>query len=431
MVKNRALVLSLWGIALMCLEPDSAFAAPDQAPDTKDSVRRVCVFDFADRSDGKSQGAYGPMFADSIAVELEQAGYQVVEPAKVRAARESEGIGDDRDKAVALAGELGADVLVTGSYRVEDGRIYTAVTAWDLFSTRPAVATIERGDAGTAVFDSIDQIARTLAERARTSLRPLTPAELVIRSERVKVVNRVEERSVELGKTVDLVLTSSDEGADIAIGGEPAGKIVEGKLSISAKEGTPLAVVIRGRGLRERIQVIPKVEAGKTYRLDPAYREARFEFGPTWESQLPLGVGFAARFDLIPDEQALELKGGASFTRAKIMTAGQWASKDNVPYLSYMVSIATIPFQPVTNFLRVGVTLGAGQDFLFARDGADPLSAIALGLGLSLQMPFPRYVVEASASLRGAFFSQIDAFPAYLYEPFGIFSFDLTFRRKI
>jgi hypothetical protein len=397
----------------------------------RDSERRVCVYDFTNYTDQADEGAsaagtYSPLIADTLAMELERAGYLVVGESSVREARRSMAPDPEGNVAkasrqdpqigpgvadFALAASLGADVLVTGSYRLEGGRLYAVAMAWDLFSSRLAVSLIEQGEAGTAVFETIDEIARLVAEKARSSLRPLTPAELVIRSERVKVETRVIEKQVELGKVIDITLRSPDEGAEVWIGDDPAGRIAKGSLIVRAKAGAALAVSLRGKGLRDSTQDFLVEEGKQSYELQPCYRVTEFELGMVYSTVMPLGLSASYRLHNIPDVLWSEFQFGAGTGTVYTMVPYQGPSTGTGPtppptdvttpgalLLRQSLSVGWYPFQEPASLIRFGIVGSIGNIVSLAPGVfGDELS---FGLGFMVAYNAPRWTGDISARIQ-------------------------------
>jgi TolB-like protein len=394
-----------------------------QAQAVPDSERRVSVYDFTNYTEQTDEGAsaagtYSSLIADSLTMELERAGYLVVVPERAREARRTlsatSPAGTQPGSRAAdseMAASLGADVLVTGSYRLEDGMLFVTATAWDLFSSRSAASLFERGEAGTAVFETIDEIARKVAEKARSSLRPLTPAELVIRSERVKVENRVVEKVVELGTSIDITLRSPDEGAEVWLGDSLAGRIDKGQLVVSAKVGTPLAVRLRGKGLRESAQDFLVTEGKTVYQLRTCYRMTTFEMGPVWSVMVPLGASASLRYFAAPDALFAELQAGVGTA-----TATSWKSKTRVLpgggtstapvktdlgsslILGQQFNAGWYPLQDPTAPLRLAALVGIGHNWIGAvSDSGDEWLG---SLGVALEYNDPRWAAGLTGRLQ-------------------------------
>ncbi|MEI6875736.1 MAG: hypothetical protein WCL50_11490 [Spirochaetota bacterium] len=367
--------------------------------------RRICVLDFTNYSE-EGGAAYATAIADSLAIELERAGYLVVPTVESRAALGAV-VGPQTQASVfALASGLGADVAVTGAYRVEGDLIFVLATAWDLFSSRPAVSLLERGEAGPAVFDTIDGVSGAVAGRARSSLRSLTPAELVIRNERVKLVTRVVEKHVELGVPIDVTLRSPDEGAEVWLGDRLAGKIEKGLLVVSAKVGAPLAVRILGKDLRESEQNFIVDGSKPVHDLQACYRATKFEVGLAYNSLFPQGISLSYRNHYLSDVLFADLEIGAAtgMTIRSIVSylpSGGYKTADTpgASAFSQIISLVWRPFQAPTQLLKIEILASLGNA-LFIGEGAFGDGPF-LAAGVGAELDFPRWTLGLSAKAGG------------------------------
>jgi hypothetical protein len=358
------------------------------APGLIAQARTVAVLDFLPLTPGANP-ALAPLFSDSIALELGRAGYRVVDKATVRAAqaqwsdpRQSQ---LKRADVLALAKSLGADAVVAGYYGVE-GKVLTAGTrAYDVLSGRLALASVEEGESGLAVFSTIDAIAAAVAAKVRERLPDLSPTEVVVRKEEITVETVVVETFVEKGQRGAITVTSDLEGAEVWSGQRLLGTTHGGRLEVQAKVGATLALVERMPGWYEATTVLSDPQEGQSYALNPLYRQGSWEASAAFLPQVPFGLLAGGSWHLIPDTLTIEADLGA------------WALTGEFPPTAttrafgfYRSDLEVLyRFFPVNSPLRAGLGIGAfghafqpGQAFLWA-----------LGLGPVVQLEYnaPRW----------------------------------------
>lgn len=260
--------------------------------------RHVMVLYFVPLSGASA--SYSALCADTIAIELERLGYLVMPAQQTREAFRGDAL--DNNAVYQAAVSLGMDVAVIGFYVVEGSQIRIGVRALDIVAGGAvAVAASESGPAGIEVFETIDAISARIAKRVREALKPIPKAAVTVEREEIRVETTVVEEVVELGTPVTFRLSSADDGAVVAVAGQPFGQIADGFVDLPGKDGEDLIVTIGKEGYHEQELTLPvraSKPSGKAPRLRRVSdREIAFTFG----MDRPLGLDAGARFWLVPE----------------------------------------------------------------------------------------------------------------------------------
>ncbi|MCX7024960.1 MAG: hypothetical protein NT080_10110 [Spirochaetes bacterium] len=298
----------------------ASFAASVPAQD--EGKRFALIPGFVDLStEVLGSGAFSGVLARSISLELERAGYGIVR---------GDGAETERDDmlsaeaAMRRAAGSGADIAIIGFYAIEGDEIVVGLRAYDVLSDRAAIGLVERGEGGVGIFDTIDRVAALVAARARETLKPLGPAEIVVRSQKVRVVKRVVDDPSGRGAAVLVAVRSPDEGAGVWAGPRELGTVRDGSCAIEAKAGTQLSVTLKLADHYDRKLTIDIVPEMTELRFPALARIRRFDAFASWCGDLPLGIEAGARWYPVPDRIFL----GASVTAA-------WLSPED-PYARLM-----------------------------------------------------------------------------------------------
>lgn len=214
--------------------------------------RTVLVLNFVNFSENKTNANLSKVFADSLAIALEEADFLVVSQDLVKKRLEELKLGDadllSLDSMRSLALEFKADVLLVGFYTVDGKVLYTGVRAYDLFADRLAFANIANGEAGLAVFDTVDSIALSAASAIRDKLPPLAASEVTELQEKVIRVASIENSGVEIGEVIPITIYSENEDAEVFNGKQLLGRITKGFLIDKGKANTSLNLTLKKKG---------------------------------------------------------------------------------------------------------------------------------------------------------------------------------------
>ncbi|MBN1835892.1 MAG: hypothetical protein JW820_08575, partial [Spirochaetales bacterium] len=119
----------------------------------------ACVFVIADLSDSSEHAQFQEIIRAQLELELGAAGFEVIEAKRWQAARDELGY-SDRDltagtKAVAVGEELGAQIVVTGFYRIEEERIVLELKAYDVLQRAFITGVIRTGTVDLSMYTLI------------------------------------------------------------------------------------------------------------------------------------------------------------------------------------------------------------------------------------------------------------------------------------
>lgn len=173
--------------------------------------RKVLILDFVNKNKADQVNSYlvetipdamiDPLHATkSFEIQKRDAGKKIVLMKNVKA--------DDlatEEVAISIAHELGADVVVIGSYLVNNNEMFFQARAIEVESGRLAVSKSQRGAIGSNMFGLIDKLAKDMATDMKSELPPIPQGkEFIVVGKTVTIsvldleANGVEER---LGKT--------------------------------------------------------------------------------------------------------------------------------------------------------------------------------------------------------------------------------------
>ncbi len=270
-------------VGLCLLLAAAACAAAQQQPG---AGRTAVVLTAANLSPGGAEEQYGRILAEALNVEASNAGLRVVEPALWEQARARLGIpaGDlvFGPKAVAVARALGADLAITGSYRIEDNRIVLEVRLYDAKDDRLIASAVRSGRTGLAVTILVNDAVVDALSLVEPAAGPVPP----------ELASRVH----------DLTLRSVDEGAEVLIGGRPIATVAQGRAVLpTATGGLRLTVETRKPGFQPRSQKIRVAPGAGETALGPMWPETRWAAEAVYTTGQIVGLGLGVRYYLEPD----------------------------------------------------------------------------------------------------------------------------------
>lgn len=283
------------------------------------------------------------IMAFELTAELEKQGFSVLPeprgPSRKQGSRLSRPL--QGPAAVQMAGQLNADVAITGSVRIEGSDIILRVQAYNVSAGGEIFDIEERASKDIGIYNQVNSLAKNMITELSNWLQsPSTyvatsrsgglvlegeprrqqPPERAIQGGEgpVEVLPPAEGSLLDLGaKTTGEVsepasareqpeilvtLLSEDEGAEIYIGqGQLAGTIGRGKLVIGVPAGGTLEVEKRKNGYHPDREDFQLADQPVEIPLSPLRKIIRFGFELFYTSSQFLGFGAGFRWYVIPD----------------------------------------------------------------------------------------------------------------------------------
>lgn len=290
-------------------------AAAEEAVETF-IERTIFIFDPVDMSDpSEAIEPYSLHISDTLSLTLENSGYTVIQNQEIRRFARDEYDNNaeltSKDKILELAAALGADVAVNGMYWIEDGNIYIGIRAYDIFTGLVATAVTKAGRAGPEFYNTVEEAANIVAEKARENLQPLPESVITVQREKIKVERKIVEEIVSIGEEVTVIFSSADEGAELYLGGEQyIGTIEDGELEYSSKTDSTLSIVIRKENYHDHRQEFNLGSSEERITLQKLYRKSDWDFGLQVYSNEPYGAAGVFRRHIIADRVLFHMEGG-------------------------------------------------------------------------------------------------------------------------
>ena len=302
----------------------------------------ACVFPIVDLSESEDNARFQEIIRRQLELELVNAGFQVLDPARRNTALEALGY-RDRDltegtKAIAAGDALGAHIVFTGFYRVEGQRIVLALKAYDVLQQAFVTGVMRTGTVDLSVYTLIDAVVGRMVPEIR--LLSLDPAAL------------------EADPVREITLYSPDEGMDVYLAGQQfAGRISEGALTLPyfpLAVGSTIQIEKRKDGYytsREEIRIqTARVEAT----LRPLTRRTRWATELSWTTKQLLGFGLAQRWYPVTDVLFLAAE-NYFYLQHNFSEGGRPVLHDDLRLL-----VGGYPFSDVEARFRVGLSTGLG-----------------------------------------------------------------------
>ena len=248
----------------------------------------VCVFLSVDLSEAEASEEYQSIIADACETELRNAGHTVIARDKWQDIQQSKRLLTEElvigSVAIETAGEAGADLALTGLYRVESGRLLLDIKCYSVEQKRLLAAAITSGAAGLTVFNLInDAMLNILSYLEKSSSIP--PSLFIVPSDNLR----------------EFILSSPDEGAEVLLAGKhPAGEISEGRISIYTAPDTDLHVTTSKPGYHPREETFRLGE--EPNELKPLMKESVWGSEVLYSAGQTAGLGFGLRYYLLPDQ---------------------------------------------------------------------------------------------------------------------------------
>jgi hypothetical protein len=303
----------------------------------------VCVFVIADLSDSRDNLEFQYVIRSQLELELSEAGFQVIEGSSWEPVRDRLGY-TDRDltegtNAVKTGDAVGAQIVVTGFYRVENDRIVLELKAYDVLQRAFITGVLRTGTVDLSMYTLIDTaVARMLPEiRLLASERP--PED----------VQQVKE----------ITLFSQDEGAEVYIAGEQlVGRIQQGVLTLPyfpLAVGSTIRIEKRKAGYytsSEDLEITaPRVEVT----LRPLARRTRWATELTWSTKQLVGFGLAQRWYPVTDILFLAAE-HYFYLQTNFAKGGSVAFHNDLELL-----VGGYPFSRVDARFRIALSTGFGM----------------------------------------------------------------------
>lgn len=277
---------------------DSVTKAKDLSPDL--TKRTVLVLNFVNFSENKTNANLSKVFADSLAIALEESDFLVVPQDGVKKRLEELKLVDadllSLDSLRSIALEFKADVLLVGFYTVDGKVLYTGVRAYDLFADRLAFANIANGEAGLAVFDTVDSIALSAAAAIRDKLPPLAASEVTELQEKVIRVATIENSGIEIGEVIPITIYSKSEDAEVYSGKILLGRITGGKLIDKGKANTSLNLTVKKKGYFDLTQSFYITKENSNCTFGTMAKNSMFDFSLSFFPHFLPGVMTEVRY---------------------------------------------------------------------------------------------------------------------------------------
>jgi hypothetical protein len=347
---------------------------------SSDDARNVCIFDLVNATEGEDReinAEVGALFADTLAIELELKGYNVLENQNVREEREKRGLSEsdimEKEKVLAFAKDLDADIAVTGFFRVSNNEVLTGIKVYDVPSGQIASALTEKGPAGLQIFDEIEGIALTVSSRIREALDPYASRTQVLEKEKIIKDTTYEEVIVELGTPAKVTILSPDEGAKVYLGSGDdhyLGAIADGKLEIQTKVDKKLVVRLEMEGHHSRTITRTIKAEEEEIRAGRLWKSSRFDLGFSWTLMAPFGASGDFRFHIIPDYLYAYGRLGGYYIPAAYYIDTMFSERFTLWGRVNAGIGGYIPVPPPPFPFRLAIDIGLGGEFFYINESA-------------------------------------------------------------
>jgi hypothetical protein len=265
-------------------------AAPQEQGQTEEEKFDVCVFKFFDAAPQPESEKYSMIITDDLEVELKNIGLEIV--AKEVWQEEQKRLQLDDEalvtgmNAISVAEKVGADLAISGFYRIEGRKIMLQIKCYNVKQRRLIAGVLENGRLGISLYNLISNAVASMQPKVAAGLKP-------------------QRRAEELPDTriMEVELLSPDNGAEVYINGEElAGTIEAGSLRIYSVKSTRLHLEIRKEGFHTGRVVIPLEEKPRQrYELQPLKKRTRWASQIVYTSGQFLGFGLGMRYYFSPD----------------------------------------------------------------------------------------------------------------------------------
>lgn len=364
--------IAVIALLFMCLLGQAVFTQ-----DAKIDERVVCVMDLVDFSeDSTGYETIGGLFADALALELELADYTVIDNGKRRKAESQLEVDTaaliNKGPAFKFARTFGANVVITGFFRLEQTEVLFGIKAYDLSSGRMAFTETRSGTAGFEIFTVIEESAKEISEKVREALPPQGR-----------------------GVPAKLRILSPDDGAIIFLGGStPGGTIQDGRAVIDTKVDSDLIFTFAKPGYHSTHHEITITPDPGPYKVPPLMKKTQWDWSVFINPAEPIGLGGEFRWHFI--ENVL-FTGG---TTGLYYVPGAYNEEEfgnGLYHFRLGAGGGWYPFIPPTWNFRFALGMYLNSESFFLTSGAiAPVINLSLATELRLEYNFPLFSIYTS-----------------------------------
>ena len=284
-------------LTALCLCVAISISAQEAAAPA-DRAARVCIFDIQDIAPAGDTARYGDIITEALEAGLRNILQLDVIPEEAWRKLQGELELTQRSLvlaggAVTLAGAAGADLAVTGFYRVERDRILVEIKCYNVRQKRLIAGFLERGRPGLSIYNLVNE--------AVLAIQPAIEADAVSLRDLIRPSDP---------RLARVELLSDDEGAEVSYaGGKPAGRIVDGRMELTAARGRELVLEVRKKGFHPgRAAIAVADEPTQSHVLPPLVRATVWAAELSYTLGQMLGVGMGARYYPLPDRLFIGLR---------------------------------------------------------------------------------------------------------------------------
>jgi hypothetical protein len=232
-----------------------------------------------------------------------------------------------------------ADVVIGVFYLTADNQLFVQFVLYDPMVDTVLGGVLTRSRQGLTVFDSV----ATAVEDFRPVIERYLAGEYF-----------AEERT---GLVESILVEGGTEGAQIFFVDRLVGTVGGGELFVPFTQfeiGTRLRVQQVKEGYHDTEEIVPLETSQVTMSLLPLRRETRFDLGLRWSWGLAQGLGFGARYHIVPDTTFVALEHYRTFQPAPT------AKARDVQFYDSNISVGRYFFFPYRSLFRLSLSLGLG-----------------------------------------------------------------------
>jgi hypothetical protein len=301
------------------------------------------VFVVADLSDTAENARFQEVIRAQLELELREVGFQVIETDRWQKVRDALGY-SDRDltagtRAVEVGDALGAQIVVTGFYRIEGERIVLELKAYDVLQRAFITGVLRTGTVDLSMYTLLD----TAVARMVPEIRLLVAGPLPENVRQVK----------------EITFFSQDEGAEIYLAGEQlVGRVQQGVLTLPyfpLAVGSTIRIEKRREGYYTSTEDLEITEPRVEITLRPMTPKTRWATELTWATKQLLGFGLAQRWYPVTDILFLSLE-HYFYIQHDLTATGRAVLHNDLALL-----VGGYPFSKVDARFRVGLSTGLGM----------------------------------------------------------------------
>ncbi len=347
MRRNTPGVLLIF-IALALAAP-VGYGASDQV-----SGRSVCVFPLVDLAAGTAQDDHQKPFSEAVEQEFVAVGFTLVPreqwaPQAALLSAQPDHIADP-PQALKIARGAGADMAVSGFFRINGDRVLVTVQCYDV-----TAGTLITGFSHTWRFNL-----------AFYNFLHAEIADLV-----QKVVFSTAPRLISLKESVrvdQITFLSPQDGMEVVVEGQRSVGRIQGGALVFQTDGVKAGTLLRIEKRQEGYHTIwQTVRAAPHITLTPIPKESRLSLEADWTAGQLEGAGATLRWYPVPDWLYLGLS-EYLFTQVPVVPSATWPIHSDTELLAGLYL-----FWPPEASLRMGIGAGAGAYLTAIPGSAIPL----------------------------------------------------------